>query len=83
MSLYAMAFLGAMPLGSLLAGSLADAMGMKTTLRLAGLGCLVAALWFAAQLPQLRLVLRPIYEQKGILPSRPGPAAIAVEALRS
>jgi len=68
MSLYAMAFLGAMPLGSLLAGSLADAIGMQATLRLGGLSCLAAAGWFAAQLPQLRPLIRPVYQQKGILP---------------
>jgi MFS family permease len=68
MSLYAMAFLGAMPLGSLLAGSLADAIGMPSTLRLGGLACLGAAGWFAAQLPQLRRLIRPVYQQKGVLP---------------
>jgi MFS family permease len=80
MSLYAMAFLGAMPLGSLLAGALADAIGVQTTLRLAGLGCLAPALWFGLQLPHIRRFIRPVYEEKGILPLRRSqPAAAGVK----
>jgi MFS family permease len=80
MSLYAMALLGAMPLGSLLAGGLADAIGMETTLALAGLCCVAAALWFGLQLPQFRRFIRPVYEEKGILPlRRRQPAAAGVK----
>jgi MFS family permease len=70
MSLYAMAFLGAMPLGSLLSGTLANALGLVVTLRLAGFCCLAGTLWFLTQLPLVRRHVRPLYERKGILPPR-------------
>ena len=68
MSLYTMAFLGVMPLGSLLAGTLADHVGVMLTLQLAGLAGLIAALVFALRLPSLRLQVRPIYVRLGIMP---------------
>jgi MFS family permease len=68
MSFYTMAFLGTAPLGSLLAGVLADRIGAPTTILLGGFACLAAAGWFAGRLPSIRSVLRPIYIQKGILP---------------
>lgn len=67
MSLFVFAFLGTAPLGSLLAGGLADRVGAPWTLRLGGLGCVLGALWFFRQLPDLRLAIRPIYLKMGIL----------------
>ena len=67
MSFYTMAFLGTAPLGSLFAGVLADRIGAPTTILLGGLACVAAGTWFAVRLPSIRLVLRPIYVQKGIL----------------
>ena len=37
----------------------------------AGAICLVAALWFYGQLPEIRRVIRPIYRELGILPALP------------
>jgi MFS family permease len=68
MSFYAMAFLGAAPLGSLLAGSLAGRLGVAHVVQLAGGMCIVGALIFAARLPTLRKLIRPIYQRIGILP---------------
>jgi MFS family permease len=68
MSFYTMAFLGMAPLGSLLAGSLADVIGTTATLRVGGLTCVVGSLVFATQLPRLREMVRPIYVRMGILP---------------
>ncbi|HKI36543.1 MAG TPA: MFS transporter [Gemmataceae bacterium] len=70
MSLYTMAFLGTAPLGSLLAGWLADVnlIGAQNTVRLGGACCAVGSLLFAAQLPRLREKVRPIYVRMGILP---------------
>jgi MFS family permease len=68
MSFYTMAFMGTAPFGSLLAGSLADRIGAPYTLLLGGIGCIVGALWFARALPRLRVFVRPIYIEKGILP---------------
>ena len=69
MSFYTMAFLGTAPLGSLLAGVLADRIGAPNTILLGGVACVGAGIWFAVRLPIIRTMLRPIYVQKGILPS--------------
>ncbi|HEY2852728.1 MAG TPA: MFS transporter [Gemmatimonadaceae bacterium] len=69
MSFYTMAFLGTAPLGSLIAGVLADRIGAPSTILLGGVACVGAGIWFAVRLPSIRVMLRPIYVQKGILPS--------------
>jgi MFS family permease len=69
MSFYTMAFLGTAPLGSLFAGLLADRIGASMTILLGGVGCVAAGVWFGWRLPSLRALLRPIYVQKGIIPS--------------
>ena len=54
MSLYTMAFIGTLPLGSLYAGWLADRVGAQATVMLGGLVALGAAEVFRRQLPVLR-----------------------------
>ncbi len=71
MSYYMMAYMGASPFGSLLAGSLATVIGAPGTVLLCGIGCIAGAAWFWLQLPKLRPVIRPIYQQLGILRSVP------------
>jgi MFS family permease len=68
MSLYAAAFQGTMPLGSLLAGGLAGLLGAPRTLQLAGAASLLGALAFSRALPAIRAEVRPIYVRLGILP---------------
>jgi MFS family permease len=68
MSLYTMAFLGTAPVGSLLAGSLAQGIGAPNMVRLGGAFCALGSLLFLAQLPRLRAQVRPIYVRMGILP---------------
>jgi MFS family permease len=68
MSYYTMAFLGVAPLGSLLGGILADAIGAANVVRLAGACCIGGSLLFGLQLPRMRALVRPIYMQMGILP---------------
>lgn len=68
MSLYSMAFTGISPLGSLLIGSAASVTGAPLAIALGGVGCVVAALLFARQIPGLRAAIRPIYERLGIIP---------------
>ncbi len=68
MSLFAMAFMGMAPFGSLLAGSVATEIGIRWTLALAGCVCLAAGGVFALHLPTIRPLIRPIYIEKGILP---------------
>lgn len=71
MSYYMMAYMGASPFGSLLAGSLAPIIGAPGTVLLCGVGCVAGAVWFWFQLPKLRPVIRPIYERLGIIPLPP------------
>ncbi len=54
MSFYTMAFFGAAPLGSLLAGAIAQHLGAPATVLGTGVVCLGASLWFTRQLPRLR-----------------------------
>jgi len=68
MSFYTMAFMGTAPFGSLLAGSVAERIGVPHTLLFGGIGCVLGALWFATTLPSLRRDVRPIYVRIGILP---------------
>ena len=68
MSFYAMAFLGAAPVGSLLAGSLASHLGVAHVMQLAGALCLAGSTVFAWRLSVLRKIVRPIYQRIGILP---------------
>lgn len=68
MSFYTMAFMGTAPFGSLLAGAVADRIGVPYTLMFGGIGCVLGALWFARSLPALRRDVRPIYVKIGILP---------------
>jgi MFS family permease len=71
MSYYTMAYMGASPFGSLLAGGLAQVIGAPGTVLLCGIGCVGGAAWFWSQIPKLRPVIRPIYQQLGILPVMP------------
>jgi len=69
MSLYTTAFLGMSPLGSLVAGSLASAIGAPHTLQIGGACVFLGGIAFALQLRGLRKYIRPIYKRMGILPS--------------
>jgi MFS family permease len=67
MSLYTMSFLGTIPIGNLLGGFLANKIGATNTLIIDGIACILGSIFFTRQLPGLRQLVRPIYEQKGIL----------------
>ncbi len=68
MSYYMMAFFGAAPFGSLLAGMLASRIGAPHTVILTGALCVAGSVWFTLELPKLRAVMRPIYHDMGLLP---------------
>ena len=70
MSFYTMTFFGASPFGSLLAGLLAHRIGAPLTVAITGACCGGGALWFGFELPKLRAVMRPIYENMGLLEKR-------------
>jgi MFS family permease len=69
MSYYTMAFMGMAPFGSLLAGSMAHAVGAPLTVIANGAVVLLGALWFATRLPAVHRVIGPIYREMGILPT--------------
>jgi MFS family permease len=70
MSYYTMAFFGAAPFGSLLAGALAHRIGAPHTVILTGACCIAGSIWFTLELPKVRAVMRPIYQEMGLLPGR-------------
>lgn len=70
MSYYTMAFFGAAPFGSLLAGLLAHRIGAPHTVIFTGAFCVAGSLWFSIELPKINTVMQPIYQEMGLLPAR-------------
>lgn len=67
MSFYSMAFMGMVPLGSLLAGIMAHFIGAPLMVILGGTCCIAGSICFVRQLPALRELVRPIYVRQGII----------------
>jgi len=68
MSFFTMAFIGMVPFGSLMAGSLASKIGAPNTLIIGGICCMLGSAVFFRKLPSIRKKIRPIYISKGIIP---------------
>jgi MFS family permease len=68
MAFYSVAVLGTMPIGSLIAGIVANRIGAPRTIFIGAIACIFAALWFASRRPLLARHVRPIYVERGILP---------------
>ncbi|MBF0524749.1 MAG: MFS transporter [Deltaproteobacteria bacterium] len=66
MSLFAMSYVGVMPFGSILAGAIADRVGVQFTLLLGAALCIIAALIFGMKLPVLTELLRPTFSNMEI-----------------
>ncbi len=79
MSFYTMAFMGTMPVGSLIAGFLANRIGAPLTVFIDGSICVVGALIFARRLPGLKAMIHPIYLKLGIIPEAVADIRSAVE----
>jgi MFS family permease len=67
LALYGVAFLGSVPVGSLLAGAAATRIGTTATLAAAAVCTLALALWFARLRPMLDRELKATYRDLGIL----------------
>jgi MFS family permease len=80
MGYYTMAFFGAAPFGSLFAGALADRIGAPHTVMITGAFCLMAAVWFAFELPKIRRIMRPIYQDLGLIPASVSAASQPAES---
>jgi MFS family permease len=78
MSLYAMMFLGMTPLGSLVAGALADHIGAPVTVAIGGLASFVGGLAFARKWPAMRGPARELVAAQGMMsPPSPPPETSA------
>jgi len=71
MSFYAMALMGTVPFGNLMAGGIASAIGIPHTILICGIITLIAGIWFGIMRKKLRIHIRNIYITKGILPGIP------------
>ena len=71
MAFYTLSFLGTAPIGSLIAGVVASRIGAPATIMAGGAACIAGGVWLAARLPSIRQLVRPIYEERGILPGYP------------
>ncbi len=67
MSIYTMAFFGMLPLGNLFGGALANYIGVTKTLVIAGIACILGTAYFSQKLPELKLLVAPVYRKLGIL----------------
>lgn len=68
MSFFTMSFLGISPFGNLLGGALAQHIGAPNTLIIDGIACILGCIFFTRKLPALKQMVRPIYQEIGILP---------------
>ncbi len=69
MSIYVAMVMGMVPFGSLLSGWIAYHLGVQKALIIGGGICVIDALWYMSQVSSVRSLIRPIYVQKGIIPS--------------
>jgi MFS family permease len=66
MSLSTMLFMGIGPLGSVLAGGVAEVIGARLALALNGGLCTLAAVWLFLRRDRMRAAMRPVVERLGI-----------------
>ncbi|MCE5335106.1 MAG: MFS transporter [Desulfobacteraceae bacterium] len=72
MSLFAMSFMGVMPFGNLLAGSIAGVIGVPNTLLLGAACCLAGAGIFVSRLRELKAMLQPVLARLDACPTADG-----------
>jgi len=68
MSLFTLAFLGMVPFGSLLVGTIAHWYGAANTLIICNLFCVFGTIIFATQLSKINKLIHPVYIKMGIIP---------------
>jgi MFS family permease len=77
MSLYSMSFLGLTPIGSLLAGKIADRVGAPITVAIGGLATVASGLVFSRKWPAMRGPARELVAAQGMIAPTPPPDATA------
>ena len=73
MSLYSMMFIGMAPIGSLVAGKMAQHIGAPITVALGGLMSLVGGIVFAVKWPAMRAPARELVAAQGMMQPQPPP----------
>jgi MFS family permease len=73
MSLYSMMFLGMSPLGSLVAGQMAQHVGAPSTVALGGITSLIGGVIFAFKWPSMRAPARELVAAQGMMQPQPPP----------
>lgn len=68
MAFYAIAVLGMQPIGSLVAGIVADRIGSPMTVLIGAVACLLGGVRFAMKRAKLAEHIRPIYAERGVHP---------------
>ena len=71
MALYSMMFMGMAPFGALLGGALADRLGAPVTVAIGAVACIVSAIWFATQLPKIRVEARQLIVAQAVAGGSP------------
>src|SRR5712664_2426679 len=74
MSLYSMMFIGMAPIGSLVAGKMADRIGAPVTVALGGLASLAGGIVFARKWPSMRGPARELVAAQGMMQPQSSPA---------
>ena len=67
MAFYGVSIMGMQPIGSLLAGIVAERIGAPKTIFYGALLCLCGAIWLGIKRPMLAEHIRPIYIERGII----------------
>jgi MFS family permease len=73
MSYYTIAFFGAAPFGSLMAGVLAHHIGASYTVMVTGAFCVAGSIWFTLELPKVKAAMHPRV-QEAVVETEPLPA---------
>lgn len=71
MSFYAMALMGTLPIGNLMAGSIASAIGISNTMLIGGAFTVLSAFWFEFNRRSMKQSVQTIYRNKGLIPALP------------
>ncbi len=71
MSFYAMALMGTMPIGNLISGAVASAIGIPYTMLIGGIVTMLSAFWFEYNRRSMRSTVRTIYRDKGLISALP------------
>ena len=71
MAVYSMMFMGMAPIGALFGGALAHRVGALMTIAVGGVACILGAIWFGRQLPELRIEARRLIVAQGLAGGEP------------